>query len=83
MSAEESASQLKLRANRLGINSDNLYVFPQTNLESVRQQISEIHPDTIIIDSIQAIYSQTISGAAGCVYALQAGSVLPDLRLLP
>ena len=67
VSAEESASQLKLRANRLGINSDNLYVFPQTNLESVRQQISEIHPDTIIIDSIQAIYSQTISGSAGCV----------------
>ena len=54
VSAEESASQLKLRANRLNIQSDNLYVYPQTNLESIRQQIEEIKPDTIVIDSIQA-----------------------------
>lgn len=67
VSAEESASQLKLRANRLGIVSDNLYVYPQTNLESIRQQITEIQPDTIIVDSIQAIYSQTVSSSAGSV----------------
>lgn len=67
VSAEESASQLKLRANRLGINSDKLYIYPQTNLESIRQQITELQPDTIVIDSIQAIYSQTISSSAGSV----------------
>lgn len=67
VSAEESASQLKLRANRLGINAENLYIYPQTNLESIRQQITEIQPDTIVIDSIQAIYSQTISSSAGSV----------------
>lgn len=67
VSAEESASQLKLRANRLGINSDNLYIYPQTNLESIREQITELQPDTIVIDSIQAIYSQTISSSAGSV----------------
>jgi len=67
VSAEESASQLKLRANRLEINSDNLYIYPQTNLESVRTQIDEIQPDTVVIDSIQAIYSQTISSSAGSV----------------
>ena len=67
VSAEESASQLKLRANRLGINSDKLYIYPQTNLESIREQINEIKPDTIVIDSIQAIYSQTISSSAGSV----------------
>ena len=67
VSAEESASQLKLRANRLGINSESLYIYPQTNLESIRQQITEIQPDTIVIDSIQAIYSQTISSSAGSV----------------
>ena len=49
VSAEESASQLKLRANRLGINSDNLYIYPQTNLESVRQQITELQPDTVVM----------------------------------
>ncbi len=67
VSAEESASQLKLRANRLGINSDNLYIYPQTNLESIRQQITELQPDTVVIDSIQAIYSQTVASSAGSV----------------
>lgn len=67
VSAEESASQLKLRANRLDINTDNLYVYPQTNLENINQQISEIKPNIVIIDSIQAIYSQTISASAGSV----------------
>jgi len=67
VSAEESASQLKLRANRLDINSDNLYVYPQTNLESIREQIEEIKPDMVVIDSIQAIYSQTITSSSGSV----------------
>lgn len=67
VSAEESASQLKLRANRLGVISDNLYVYPQTNLENIRQQIDEIQPDTVVIDSIQAIYSQTVASSAGSV----------------
>jgi len=67
VSAEESASQLKLRANRLGINSDNLYIYPQTNLENIKSQIDELQPDTVVIDSIQAIYSQTISSSAGSV----------------
>jgi DNA repair protein RadA/Sms len=67
VSAEESASQLKLRANRLGITSDNLYIYPQTNLESIRTQIDELNPDIIVIDSIQAIYSQTVSSSAGSV----------------
>lgn len=44
-----------------------MYVYPQTNLESIRQQIEEIKPDTIVIDSIQAIYSQSITSSAGSV----------------
>ncbi len=67
VSAEESASQLKLRANRLGINSDNLYIYPQINLENIQSQIEELTPDMVVIDSIQAIYSQTISSSAGSV----------------
>ena len=67
VTAEESANQLKLRANRLNINSDNLYIYPQTNLENIRKQIDELKPETIVIDSIQAIYSQTISSSAGSV----------------
>lgn len=67
VSAEESASQLKLRAQRLSINSDNLYVYPQTSMESIKSQIEEIMPDVVVIDSIQAIYSQNVASSAGSV----------------
>lgn len=67
VSAEESASQLKLRADRLGVKSDNIYIYPQTNLESIKSQIEELNPDMVVIDSIQAIYSQTVSSSAGSV----------------
>jgi len=67
ISAEESASQLKLRAERLGINSDSLYIYPQTNMENIKAQIEEIAPDFAVIDSIQAIYSNNISSSAGSV----------------
>ena len=67
VSAEESAQQLKLRADRLEIEAENLYIYSQTNLESIKTQIDEIKPDIIVIDSIQAIYSQTITSSAGSV----------------
>ena len=67
VSAEESSSQLKLRADRLGINSSNLYVYPQINIESIRAEIDGLNPDVVIIDSIQAIYSQSITSSAGSV----------------
>lgn len=67
VSAEESASQLKLRAERLDINSDCLYVYPQTSMESIKSQIEEIMPDIVVIDSIQAIYSQNVASSAGSV----------------
>lgn len=67
ISAEESASQLKLRAERLEINSDNLYIYPQTNMESIRSEIDNITPDIVVVDSIQAIYSQNITSSAGSV----------------
>ncbi len=67
VSAEESASQLKLRADRLGVKNGNIYIYPQTNLESIKTQIEELNPDMVVIDSIQAIYSQTVSSSAGSV----------------
>lgn len=67
ISAEESSSQLKLRAERLNINSDSLYIYPQTNMENIKAQIEEISPDFVIIDSIQAIYSNNVASSAGSV----------------
>ncbi len=67
VSAEESANQIKLRAERLGVKSESLYIYSQTNYELIKKQIEEIKPDFVIIDSIQAIYSATIQSSAGSV----------------
>ena len=67
ISAEESASQVKLRAERLGVKSENLYIYPQTNLELIKKHIEGLKPDLVIVDSIQAIYTGTIQSSAGSV----------------
>ncbi|MBE7703696.1 MAG: DNA repair protein RadA [Cyanobacteria bacterium SIG28] len=67
ISAEESASQIKLRAERLQVKSDNLYIYPQTNFELIKKHIEEMQPDLVIVDSIQAIYTSTIQSSAGSV----------------
>lgn len=67
ISAEESSSQIKLRAERLGVQSDNLYIYPQTNLELIKKHILEMQPDLVIVDSIQAIYTSLIQSSAGSV----------------
>lgn len=67
VSAEESAGQLKLRAERLGVESDNLYIYPQTNFELIEKHLNELNPDLVIIDSIQAIYTNSIQSTAGSV----------------
>ena len=67
VSAEESASQIKLRAERLGVKSDNLYIYSQTTFELIKKHIDEMKPDLVIVDSIQAIYSTEIQSSAGSV----------------
>jgi len=67
VSAEESAGQVKLRAERLGVISDNLYIYPQTNLELIKKHIEDVKPDLVVVDSIQAIYTTTIQSSAGSV----------------
>ena len=67
ISAEESSSQVKLRADRLKINTDNLYIYPQTNFELIKKHILDQNPDLVIVDSIQAIYSENIQSSSGSV----------------
>ena len=67
VSAEESASQIKLRADRLNISNENLYIYPQTNFDTIKHQIVNEKPDIVVIDSIQAIYSSDIQSSAGSV----------------
>lgn len=67
VSAEESANQIKLRAERLSINADSLYIYPQTNLELIKREIENLKPDIVVVDSIQAIYNQNVASSAGSV----------------
>ncbi len=67
VSAEESAKQLKLRAERLGVKDGSLYIYPQTNLENIINQIDEIEPQFVVIDSIQAVYTNTVSSSSGSI----------------
>lgn len=65
VSAEESASQVKLRAQRLGVQSNSLYIYSQTNFEAIKRQIDEIKPQILIIDSIQAVYTDSVTSSPG------------------
>lgn len=67
VSAEESASQIKLRAERLSVKTDNLFIYPNTSLEAIKQQVKELKPDLLVIDSIQAIYTDNVVSSAGSV----------------
>ncbi len=67
ISGEESERQIKLRADRLGVVSDNLYLVSETNIESVVSCINTVLPDIVIIDSIQTMYRDDITSSAGSV----------------
>ena len=67
VSGEESATQLKLRADRLGKVSDNTYILCETSLEGIFTQIENIKPGLVVVDSIQTIASTDIESAAGSV----------------
>ena len=67
ISGEESTRQTKLRADRLGITSDSLYVLAETNLFDISEQIKEVKPSIVIIDSIQTMYREEVTSAAGSV----------------
>ncbi len=65
--AEESPSQVKLRAQRLCANSENLYVTAQNCLEEISNQIEDLKPDFLVVDSIQSVFSAQITSSSGTV----------------
>lgn len=67
VSGEESNGQIKLRANRLNANNQNLFLLSEISLESIFDEFLKQHYDAVIIDSIQTIYSSTLSSAPGSV----------------
>lgn len=67
VSGEESARQIKLRASRLGALAEELYLYAENDMALIEQQIDQLQPECVIIDSIQTIYSQTVTSAPGTV----------------
>ncbi len=67
VSAEESQEQIKLRAERMGIQNPDILVLSETNLERVIETIEDTRPIFVVIDSIQTIYTETLDGAPGTV----------------
>jgi DNA repair protein RadA/Sms len=67
ISGEESVKQTKIRADRLDITSDNLYVLAETDLEIIEKAIADITPALVIIDSIQTVYIAEVTSAPGSV----------------
>ncbi|UOQ49480.1 DNA repair protein RadA [Gracilibacillus caseinilyticus] len=67
ISGEESARQTKLRADRLDISSERLYVLSETNLMDIANQIDQLKPGFVVIDSIQTIFKEEVTSAPGSV----------------
>jgi DNA repair protein RadA/Sms len=78
ISGEESASQIKMRAQRLGIKGDNCHILAETDLNKIIESITDIQSGIVIIDSVQTLYSPDIESVPGsvsqireCSYRLQ------------
>ena len=67
VSGEESERQIKLRAERLGIRAESLYLLSETDLDDVLQATAELKPDILIVDSIQTMFRQEIASPPGSI----------------
>ena len=67
VSGEESAEQIGMRAERLGIGNEECYIYSETLLENILLQIEQQQPDVVVVDSIQTIFTNTIDSSAGSV----------------
>lgn len=67
VSGEESERQIKLRGDRLGVAAKNLYLLPETNLEKIFHEIDRLRPGTVIVDSIQTVFSSALEAAPGSI----------------
>ena len=67
VSGEESASQLRMRGDRLGVNSQHVYIFTETSMELIREQVTRLQPRVLVIDSIQTVFTADLSSAPGSV----------------
>jgi DNA repair protein RadA/Sms len=67
VSGEESERQIKMRGERLGVEAENLFLLPETNLQAILSESDKLRPDFVIVDSIQTVFSDRIESAPGSV----------------
>lgn len=67
ISGEESEKQIKLRASRLNLNSDNLYIVSETNMSAIEKFIGDLKPSVAVIDSIQTVYRGELTSSPGSI----------------
>lgn len=67
ISGEESPGQLKLRAERLGVAGENLYILTETKLETIFEQINSVNPEIVIVDSVQTVYTENITSSPSSI----------------
>lgn len=67
VSGEESASQVRMRGDRLGIQTQYLYVLTETSMELIREHVGQLRPRVLVVDSIQTMYTAEVASAPGSV----------------
>lgn len=67
VSGEESEQQIKMRAERIGLASDQFYILTETNTKNIFLIIESLEPDVVVVDSIQTLYSPLMESAAGSI----------------
>lgn len=67
VSGEESASQIKLRAERIGIHTDQCYILTETNTQKIFRHAQEIQPQLIVVDSVQTLHTQYVESSPGSI----------------
>lgn len=76
VSGEESSGQIKLRAKRLGVNAEELYILSETNMNKIIPEINALHPKIVIIDSIQTMYDDDVASAPGSVTQVKQSAMM-------
>jgi len=74
ISGEESQRQIKMRAERLGVESSNLLILSETSLERIIEQVRKIKPSVLVIDSIQTIFTSSLPSAPGSIGQVRESS---------
>jgi DNA repair protein RadA/Sms len=67
VSGEESLNQIKMRAERIGLKNDNLYLMAETKTENIFNQIKDLNPNLLVVDSIQTLQTQNVDSSPGSV----------------